>query len=552
MHHWWSCPYPALLESLFLLLPLAYAEIHYTLKGFSLVFRKRPEILADAPWRIEPGQTLPLLILIKDADKFPVRLASVSVELQYEDGTAENTCLLEKPVDIRDPWWMHIGAIRPRRGYHGRILMDVRFEAVYINTGKKDRFLNDNLWSSSHRPLTCTAASDPLPSLDHWIHGDLHFHSAYTNDQVEYGAPLQAAARMAQAMGLGFMAATDHSYDLDDCEDSFLKNDPDLPKWNAMHRETETIEQKTGLTLLPGEEVSAGNHGNENVHLLLLNNKDYYPGAGDSNEQWFKNRPDLTLREILDQMDEDTLAFAAHPGVPFAPLQWILLKRGIWNRNDYGHPRLHGLQIYNGCEDRAFSRGRRDWVKQLLNGRRLIVIAGNDAHGNFNRHRKLGQPFLYVAESEEHTFGRGRTLVHLPGGLTRKTLMAALRDGKCSVTTGPAADIRVTNAKGESSGIGSSVSCGPFILEIRAKSTPEFGKITRCDLYVGNLEAKKESLIRRWDSFQEEYRILKTAELSIQSPAYIRVELFSGSGKSEYFCMTNPVWIESTVTHNHP
>jgi len=41
----------------FMFLPILYAEIHYTLKGFSLIFRRWPEIVADAPYacsRSEP------------------------------------------------------------------------------------------------------------------------------------------------------------------------------------------------------------------------------------------------------------------------------------------------------------------------------------------------------------------------------------------------------------------------------------------------------------------------------------------------------------------
>ncbi|MFC1569996.1 CehA/McbA family metallohydrolase, partial [bacterium] len=458
--------------------------------------------------------------------------------------TYEQVEPVQTPIEIQDPWWYEIHMVKTKDGYCGQIQLDVQFQTTCLKTNKTNQFKNDNLWSSSHRPFNITIASEPLPSLNNWHHGDLHFHSAITNDQVEYGAPLVPTARMAKALGLNFMAVTDHSYDLDDHEDNYLKNNPELPKWKTMHQETENIEKETGLIMIPGEEVSCGNHRDENVHLLLLNNREYFPGAGDSNERWFVNNPDLNIREILDKIDQATLAFAAHPGVPFAPLQRILLKRGVWNDKDYNHPRLNGMQIYNGCHDRAFQRGRQIWIRQLLQGKRLILIAGNDAHGNFNRHRKLGQPFLYISESEEHTFGRGRTLLHLPSGINRDQIITAIKQGKACITTGPVLDILLKHQKGTSAGIGASISGEQFKIEIRGKSTSEFGQLIKCHIYMGNLNTKKESLWKKINHFTDVYQFSETVNISIQHSAYLRAELHSKNASSKFFCMTNPIWIE--------
>ncbi|GIX06917.1 MAG: hypothetical protein KatS3mg115_1320 [Candidatus Poribacteria bacterium] len=65
----------------------AYAEWHYRfLPGLSLLFRRRPEIYWDAPWRVEHGQPLPLAVLVKDADRFPVRIESVQFRLLRSGG----------------------------------------------------------------------------------------------------------------------------------------------------------------------------------------------------------------------------------------------------------------------------------------------------------------------------------------------------------------------------------------------------------------------------------------------------------------------------------
>jgi hypothetical protein len=529
---------------IWILLPLAYAEIHYTLKGFSLIFRKRPEILIDAPWRIEPGHPIPLMILIRDADRFPVHLNEIILKIQYRDGSVQ-TQRIALELNIRESWWHRILELDTNAYPAGVATISAHMKAVYLETGKKQCFVNDNLWSSSHHPLTVYLASDPLPRFENWHHGDLHYHSAYTADQVEYGAPLEPTVRMAAALGLEFMAVTDHSYDLDDPFNHYLERDPDLVKWKTMQQDIERAQKHTGIILFSGEEVSCGNHRGENVHLLLINNRNYFPGSGDSNERWFHNRPELSIIDVLNRMDSDTLAFAAHPGVPFAPLQRILLRRGIWHPQDFRHQRLLGMQIYNGAGDRSFRNGRRRWIQQLITGRSPVLIAGNDAHGNFNRNRKLGQPFLYVKEGQEHTFGRGRTVVHLPGGCSRKNILDALEQGHSCITTGPVVDMHVTSETGQTAGIGGSVSGRKFDILIHGLSTPEFGQLNQCNIYLGDLKKRKEKLQTRIKKFSRPYRFSDSLSFSVSKSAYIRIELIARKESRQTLCLSNAIWLNS-------
>ena len=524
-----------------MLLPLAYAEIHYTLRGFSF-----PEILVDAPWRIEAGHPVPLMILVRDADKFPVYLNEILLKISCCDGSVQ-TQQIPLGFKVRENWWHRIVELDTNPFPAGPVRISALMAVVYLQSGKKHYFCNDNLRSGSHRPLTVRLAQDPLPRFENWHHGDLHFHSAYTADQVEYGAPLEPAVRMASALGLEFMAVTDHSYDLDDRSDNYLECDPDLSKWKKLLQELKHIQKKTDIVLFAGEEVSCGNHLGENVHLLLINNRNYFPGSGDSNERWFRNRPEMSIIDILDQMDSDTLAFAAHPGVPFAPLQRILLRRGTWNQRDFRHPRLLGMQIYNGCEDRSFMKGRGQWIRQLLTGRRPVLIAGNDAHGNFNRNRKLGQPFLYITEGPEHTFGRGRTVVHLPAGFSGKNILDSLRQGRNCITTGPVVDMRVTNNTGQTAGIGDSISGKNFNILVRGLSTPEFGTLIQCNLYLGDFKKRKETIQIRLNKFSRSYRFSESVELSLSESAYIRAELIARNGSHQTFCLSNTIQLNSNL-----
>ena len=51
---------------------------------------KRPEIIADMPFRINPNKSLPVLCIIKDADKFPTRLNDIEIEIEDEKGIKQS------------------------------------------------------------------------------------------------------------------------------------------------------------------------------------------------------------------------------------------------------------------------------------------------------------------------------------------------------------------------------------------------------------------------------------------------------------------------------
>ena len=64
---------------------ICYAEIHYRFKYFfSFLLKKEPEILFDAPHRIEPNSNLPILLFVKDAHLFPIEVISVDLKLEND------------------------------------------------------------------------------------------------------------------------------------------------------------------------------------------------------------------------------------------------------------------------------------------------------------------------------------------------------------------------------------------------------------------------------------------------------------------------------------
>ncbi len=528
----------------FPIFPALYAEIHYTFKGLSLVYRRWPEILTDAPFRVEPGKKIPILILVKDAHRFPIILYPIRAEINYSDNTGDSILLTEKTFQIEEPWWFKVIEVKPRENFCGTLQIKIPLETQRKGKKKIHTFFTDNYRGSSHSPLKIHVAREPFPKFKNWFHGDIHHHSDLTNDQVEFGGPIEATAKIAKAMGISFVGVTDHSYDLDDMEDSYLHNDPNLAKWDRLHRTVNKVEKKENFIFIPGEEVSCGNSKGKNIHLLLLNNKHFFHGSGDSAEHWFKTSPEHTLKEILDNLEKNALAFAAHPEVPFPPVQWIFLRRGKWTDSDYRHKKLTGLQILNGSDDLFFRRGFRKWQELLLDGEKLSIAAGNDAHGSFNRYRQLGLPFLYLEELSVHLFGRVRTAVFVNGKPDREKIIKALRSGQSYITTGPAMTIEIKNEKGKRAIIGDKIEGNKFTLTVSGLSTEEFGSFISCKIWLGDLTVKKEKLLQGIEEFDNNYKFSLNYDIGeITNPSYLRGELTTQNNGETFFCITNPIYI---------
>ena len=147
------------------------------------------------------------------------------------------------------------------------------------------------------------------------------------------------------------------------------------------------------------------------------------------------------------------------------------------------------------------------WLPSFLAPRRLFMAGGSDAHGDLN-YRRTG----YLIRNEkinDAALGKPRNLVQvgapagplLPRGgslapvavHSQEQVSEALADGRFSITDGPALRIAVdldhdgVIDDGEPT-MGDVVTLDPtrsLPLLVEWKSTPEFGPVTRIDLYVG-------------------------------------------------------------------
>lgn len=255
---------------------LIYAEIHYRLPFFpSRYYRKEPEIIADAPTRLQPREKLPVLLIVKDALLFPIHFIKIRVIItDSQNYEFESEIQIEEKID--DTYWEKIFEIEPEETLHGTCTITV--EMHFRANGRMRVCINDNYRLSNSKPFTTHFAKSPLPMAADYLTGDLHVHSNYTNDQLEFGASIEATARLAKSMGHSFVGITDHSYDLDDYPDNFLKNDPGLEKWSAFQKEVKkrNAADET-FVILPGEEVSCGNQKKKTCIFSFITMKRSYP-----------------------------------------------------------------------------------------------------------------------------------------------------------------------------------------------------------------------------------------------------------------------------------
>ena len=530
--------------------PLLYAETHYRFKYFfSYLKQSEPEILADIPHRLEPSSPLPILLLIKDSDRFPITLDSVKIELR-QNASIVHTSDHALYTRITDKIWWKVLAIpfdNEIREIFGHIDVDVHIR--YTIGGVQYSSKNDNHKTSSKKSLRFYRSEQALPTLAGWIQGDTHTHSSYTDDQVEFGAPIGASVELSKAMGLTYFCVTDHSYDLDDRVDNFLINDPELPKWKLQQKEIEEINlENEHFAVVRGEEVSCFNSANRNVHLLLWGTKKFFAGSGDGAEKWFRTKAEHTIRDILVKKERSVVAYAGHPTEPAPFFQWLLIKRGTWGLDDMDHDGLAGVQVLNGEINHAFFKGMEYWVTLLLRGKRIFIAAGNDAHGNFNRFKQIGIPFFTIREHDRQLFGKMRTALQVPS-TTEAAILESLQLGHSVITSGPLVIFSVINESGERAAIGERIRGARLKIHIQGTTTNEFGAFSELRIIAGTIGTTQET-VRIKREFLGSFAIDSSYNFEIlrsKSLSYLRIEActFQAHIKGAIgFCYTNPIWIQ--------
>jgi hypothetical protein len=526
---------------MFLIPVLSYASTFYKFRYFySFLKQKHPQVVTDVPHRINKRDLLPVLIIFKNGDHYPCNFISLEIFIDKEP-----IFLKEINQQIDKDYQDFIEQIDISSFESGFHQIDVKIS--YQLKNRIYHFYNDNYKNTSRQAFKSYFAEDDLPKLNGFISGDMHNHSNFTNDQIEFGASLQSTAIMADALGLNIFAATDHSYDLDDYEDNFLKNDPELKKWNAYWDCLTEFNQNNKIKIIPGEEVSVKNNDNKNVHLLVFNSKKIFVGSGDSGEKWFRYYSEHTINDVINQLPLEAIAFAAHPADSIPAIQKLFLNRGEWTVEDASNRQICGLQIFNGHGKSHIPVAINYWVSLLLKGYKSFALAGNDAHGNFACNKSISIPFLKIRETETQLFGQWRTDLFLNEvKISISEVIKVLKKGHYTLSNGPAINFQVIGEDDHLYSMGESLKNARQAV-INFKSNHEFGVIKKIKIHRGIINEPPEQLIFLKEFSSPTFSGLLNFNIEKQSQNfYLRAELESDGPKGIHFAFSNPIWIEVT------
>lgn len=522
-----------------LLLPFfLYAEIHYRLPFFTgRLYQKQPEIIFDLPYRIQTD-FLPIMLLIKDSDRYPVTLIEVTLFIKSpQTKQIFQKLIFSENITISKKWFSKIYNIDVNR------FKDHWLEIECIATVKIKNHVhiikNDNYPTLSNANFNTYIDSEPLPSPAEWIWGDLHCHSSWTEDQVEFGIPAENISTLAKPMGVSFCALTDHSYDLDDIPDSWTKNDPELKKWVKSRKQIKSLNNNLdNFLIIPGEEVSVDNGLGKNVHMAVLNSSKFYFGSGDGFDKLISKSSENHYVRILDNLPKGSMAFAAHPQAKPPFLQKFLIKRGIWNQWD-SHKKLSGYQIMNGLLKEDFINGKEKWIQQILKGKKKYIYAGNDSHGNFNRFRQVKLPMWKLHEQNHQIFGEHLTAVKSTITHGIENLLDNLKKGQVSISNGPFVNFTIHDDSGNKAQIGEEILSAPTTANITAISTKFFGSLKNLKLILGNIDKRQETVYHNISTSGHSRKTLLVQLNNLPDRGYFRVEL---STYKEKIALSNPIW----------
>ena len=510
--------------SLLSLAPPAYAETHFKFKlPWSLLYRKRPEIIVDAPSQINANQSPEFWIVVRDADRFPLTIESIQLKVCSSSGEAFSVL---RPLNI---------LANKAFGFYpvslGKLTPGDYEITPYVKTVQKKRVKTWYRWNYPFlkgAPLRIQVLSEKYFVPVNYAAGEMHCHTYYSSDQVEFGAAPEVLQSAAKAIGLDFVLCTDHAYDFAFSEEDYTKPCDPKKRFEKLKKEIEKL-PSTPL-LIAGEEISVGNVKGENVHMLSLAPVKYVAGDGDCGRHGFNNQPTWTIKEAVEQAEAP--CFAAHPKTPISALERFVFRRGNWQSEDLllnSKSPIRGIQFWNGSRDRGFELGRKWWIEQLEKGHRLLPIGGNDAHGDLNCFTGITLPLISLRHHRDHIFGKVKTVVALTGKkcLTLASLKKAFTGDNLYLTDGPA--LWWTREKD--------------FISFEAKSMLDFGEIKSIKIYAASKELP--SIEKICDAYSNEnvgtYSL--TTKVPIKEYHYIRAECETKKG---LFALTSAAFTKAT------
>ncbi len=476
----------------------------------------RKDFIMDAPWRVTGVDTpIPLTIILKDCETDDIRElhwircwdVTTGETLiwghDFNDERIGNDSAEEKfwtyitTVTENHPAWPDRTPLTPANlGYGAGETINLKVSIYY----RDDLF---NYTETRYLRVNVAQATYPWPAG--WFGGDTHYHTMYTNNIAEFGAPLPAVVLAARAIDCDWLVTTDHSCDLDEMSDGSFSYRTNIWEYTIQGPVgTETVVQNNntiGSTWdVLGEEVALWDSAafrlyrgveinlasididspEKTLHCLFYHD-DYIhsPYSGAIGER--PVTPGLPVG--LSQLTGNGFAYAAHPlsdlSSEWGGIDWTV-NGTRWGDEDLAAALLvgswRGLQIFNTRETRYSSDQNNPWgdfdngvlpdnpyPNELMEGvalwdallqanltsppRKLFMSGGSDAHGDFNYASYMSLDNF----ATDNALGKVQTVVFVPecdtNGYDRSNLppiselLEALKQGRSIVTDGPFVNI---------------------------------------------------------------------------------------------------------------
>ncbi len=450
------------------------------------------DILSDIPWRINRGENIPITYIIKDANEWSAYFRTITV---YNDGDPVGSEAGDILVFTHPLWRTFAGDFWYDHDILSPSLFNQQNNSIKIHI-KFDIALEFDV----HNFYTTYVSPYDFPHLENWSYGDTHYHSSYTDNVLEFGAPIRSTKVAGKAIGLDWATITDHSFDLD------------LNRWNNLVNDSSNF-STIDFQILPSEEISCtvpGGLYQKYNHYLAYGITGFIPGG-----EWEDGTGSHYSCDELVYIVNAQGGFG-HPAHPTNNDLFI----DTWRNYSLN---FSGLEIWNGAGNPGkLEEGLNKWKELLLNGRKIFIEAGSDAHGDFNS-----------------GFGKVRTAVFTPY-ISNNGILLALREGHSIMTDGPIVEFDINGTI-----IGDTIVIpkgNNINLNIRWNSTPEFGNVYNITVIkgiIGNNETIEQEIYPY--SYSGTRQIIFTA---IQD-GYFRLMAFTSDGYRVY---TNPIWIKIPPT----
>ena len=401
-------------------------------------------------------------------------------------------------------------------------------------------------WPSQNTFLRIRWKAEPLPRMAGWHRGDMHYHSAFTDNAAERGYPLDVTRQAALHTNLDWVILADHSTDLS-------------PERYAQALDQVRKLRDDKVLFIRGEEITTTSGKDtllNSLHLVALPSPDdpekgFGSGAdavittGDGSPA----SPAMPLRAALDRVAAaGGFAYAAHPFDPVSPVlrggEWDLVADFLAADGKGLAPALVGLEPWNRATtviaddsrdpycirhganpevcfqpageagqyarlEKGIERGWRPLLAKGLAGDgpspffKVFLAAGSDAHGDFNYEATMDSvDFLskpsraFAGYAEDNAFGKLSTVVYCPTGMGARgeNVLKALREGRSILSNGPLLIAGIdldgdgTLAGEKDVGPGGQAMIDkrhPPSVQIQWESNPEFGPVTSLRLILG-------------------------------------------------------------------